>query len=213
MRTVGVKIVDVANASLDPEPQPAAEAGSAPASAVASVAGHADVADVAADVAGDDDLADVARARARADAAWRHDRLMEHLERAGGCCPACTYDLRGQAVDRCPECGGGLELRVGVTSLNVHGFVLLLLPFAFSGMCAVLLIGRAVLFAGLGRPPTPTALTLSVFGGLSGLVGLWLAAGSRRWFGRSRRTQWSAILIAWAVHAAAFGGLITYWLA
>lgn len=151
-------------------------------------------------------------AEAAREAAWRRERLLEHLRRQGGACSACDYDLCGQAVDRCPECGTRLELRVGPASLNVHGFVLLLLPFAFSGMAAILLIGRAIalaiLAAGGGRPPSQTVVTLTAFGVLSGLVGLELAVRPRAWLRGPRRRQWSLVGIAWTVHIAVLAGLV-----
>lgn len=37
------------------------------------------------------------------------DRVVVH-KRTGFRCPGCGYDLQGQTVDRCPECGGSFDL-------------------------------------------------------------------------------------------------------
>lgn len=34
---------------------------------------------------------------------WRHRRTIHNIEE--GICVKCGYDLRGQVVPRCPECG------------------------------------------------------------------------------------------------------------
>lgn len=85
-------------------------------------------------------------------------------------CPVCSYNLRAQAENRCPECGARISLTVGAPEVRTHLLLLAIGP-------AMLVLGIAVLFTIVGivygTPPpgrhSAYAVTL-----VSGVIDLFL---------------------------------------
>ena len=49
--------------------------------------------------------------------------LVEYLRERDVACPLCGYNLRGLTAARCPECGRGLHLSVGLTEPRIGAWV------------------------------------------------------------------------------------------
>ena len=73
-------------------------------------------------------------------AAWELEMRRVYLAVTDAPCPACGYNLRGSAGDRCPECAAGIELGVrealppkGWDTIALIGVVLTTIYFAIHG--------------------------------------------------------------------------------
>ena len=68
-------------------------------------------------------------------------RLTDYLAGRDEPCPACGYNLRDLCGDRCPECGDGLALRLGLADPRVGTLVAGLIGLsAGAGLSGLLLL-------------------------------------------------------------------------
>jgi hypothetical protein len=115
-------------------------------------------------------------------------------------CPLCRYNLRGLTVPRCPECGRGLQLSVGVTEPFLRAWITL----AVSACSAA---GIGILFAWLvitvGWPRGGFGLKNEVLKAVIAFFILMIPSaafviiGRRKFVKWAKRTQWKiAILVA-----------------
>ncbi len=124
-------------------------------------------------------------------------------------CPRCGYNLRALTKPVCPECREELKLTVGRAKARFGLFLAAVIPGAFSGICAfiLLMIIYIVAIGGGGNAP-PGVLMLDVFGWLSGLFALLLFIDRHRFLNQSESKQWTWISVIWTVHLIAFSVLM-----
>ncbi len=141
--------------------------------------------------------------------------LADHDEQ----CPICSYNLRGLAQDRCPECNAQLTLTVWSEQMRVGPWVLGVVSFSlgagFDGVMSFLLGGGLII-----APPQRAALwgvPLAILASLITLCGVcmigigWFVIRRRAWARLPIRRQWQYAWMIFAVVAtghAAFGGLL-----
>ena len=109
-------------------------------------------------------------------------------------CPLCGYNLRNLKSDRCPECGGGLKVQVGLTEPRLMTYIALLVA------CCVGL-GGSVLFTlvALANAPgdwwnkTAAKILLSLLFVTATLLPIILACRSR--FRRARPSHQRAMAL------------------
>ena len=134
-------------------------------------------------------------------------------------CPACAYNLRDLTTSRCPECGHGVALRVGLAERNLKAWVTLLVVCCLGAGMGLVVIAMAIIFSILGGVAGfidflggPPAVRLALFAFLAAIP---MAAGVlaiRRRFVRMRpATQWvivaCAILYVLSAYALFFWGI------
>ncbi|MCA9288569.1 MAG: hypothetical protein KDA05_08285 [Phycisphaerales bacterium] len=133
--------------------------------------------------------------------------LIAFLRERDAPCPVCSYNLRGLAASKCPECAAPLHLEVGSSSLRLGPLVLAIVSFALAAGFDLIVGGffavgslmssiRGSLASWLGP-----ALVAGVLGaaGLGCLAGIVLLVRRRAWWNRlGRRRQWAA---AWTTFA------------
>ena len=120
-------------------------------------------------------------------------------------CPKCGYNLRNLTRPVCPECREELRLTVGLVKARFAWFVATLIPGAFSGICAFLLLIPITLSSLLGGGPVSTPMILlDAFGWSSGLfaIGLFMARHRFLLLPRNRQIAWASVM--WAIHLGAF---------
>lgn len=120
-------------------------------------------------------------------------------------CPKCGYNLRNLTNAVCPECREELRLTVGLVKMRFGWFLATLIPGAFSGICAFLLLIPITLSSILGNQPAPIGIILlDTFGWLSGCfaVGLFLARHRFLRLSRHHQIAWASVM--WSIHLAAF---------
>lgn len=98
-------------------------------------------------------------------------------------CPACRYNLRGLAGDKCPECGEHLELTIARARPGIKAMVIGLIGLTIGlGMHGFLVAGLSLHAI---SSPAPLRLTLPVlvifmcFAALLVATTLWLAQWNR----------------------------------
>jgi hypothetical protein len=134
-------------------------------------------------------------------------------------CPVCAYNLRGNESNHCPECGAGLDLRVGSVDLKLGPWLTALLgvalPLGFVSMYALFSLITMFAFAlsGSGTPgPLSLLMCIAVPGFVCGGYAflLWRIVRRRRKFwAKPRRAQWrSAVLYAVLGPGAVLGPLL-----
>jgi hypothetical protein len=130
-------------------------------------------------------------------------------------CPQCGYNLRGLTRARCPECRELIGLTVALQRVRLGWLAVSLVPGAFSGVAALLLlipIVGATIVWGQGPPPWPI-LAVDAFGWLSGLFAIVLFRWRESFLCLPRERQRAWALIMWAIHIGMFILFIaTVWL-
>ena len=124
-------------------------------------------------------------------------------------CPVCGYNLRDLSRPLCPECRHDLLLTVGVTKPRFLWLLVTIAPCIFSGIAAGLLLVPMTLALLLGGGPIPWPFVAAeTFGWLSAVAGLLLVWKRYVFLRQSQAAQRTWALGTWAVHVAAFVGLI-----
>jgi hypothetical protein len=125
-------------------------------------------------------------------------------------CPRCGYNLRALSQPRCPECREPLQLQVGAVPAGIGLFVMSIIPGAFSGICAFILMIPMIMVpaTGGGAPPPLEFVLLDAFGWLSGLVAVAIYVARHRFVRLPRSAQIFWAILIWGVHLIAFGVLV-----
>lgn len=118
----------------------------------------------------------------------RDEFLLSFIQQHEAACPVCAYALSGLETPKCPECGAGLELRVGTSTPRMGPWLLALISVAlalgFDGVASLMMTIGLV-----NSPPPPAStqawqvyLAYGTFTGLTlaGLVGVLLLLRLRR---------------------------------
>lgn len=140
------------------------------------------------------------------DRAW----LLAFLHDRNAPCPRCGYNIRNLEDPRCPECGEALVLRVGRQVPKFGWLLLMIAPGAFSGVAAVLVGLRLLMFpVAIGVVPLPILLA-EAFGVASAAATLGVYFVRGRILRREPVQQAVLAAAVWLVHIAAFLALIAY---
>ena len=120
-------------------------------------------------------------------------------------CPLCGYNLRGLRSPRCPECGRGVKLTVGISEPYLRAWVTLLVTTCASAGIGILL-GLVLLFEKSSDGLSFTNVVM--FGFVVTIPFAALVVAIRRTFVRHPKSaQWS---IAGAALAMLIGGLVLF---
>jgi hypothetical protein len=121
----------------------------------------------------------------------------------------CGYNLRDLSRPLCPECRHDLLLTVGVTRPRFLWLLATIAPSVFSGIAAGLLLIPMTLAPLLGGAAAPwPVVATEAFGWLSALAGLLLVRKRWAFLRQSQDAQRLWALGTWAIHVAAFVGLV-----
>lgn len=136
--------------------------------------------------------------------------LLTYLRGRDVPCPVCGYNLRDLTRPVCPECRHDVMLTVGVLRPRLGWLMIALVPCAFSGIAAALLLVPIVLVTLMGGDPPPwPPLVADAFGWTSTLAGLVLFRKRYLFLRQRAAVQRAWALGLWVVHLAAFAGLVT----
>ncbi len=133
--------------------------------------------------------------------------LAAYLQQRDVACPACTYNLRGLATDRCPECHQQLVMSVSLAEPPIVQFVLATIGLAACGVCFAMGLVVVILISAVekGFPNQKESMVL-IWAPLAiaivDAVGVakFLSASCRRWFRTSsRRRRWTVVGSCWGV--------------
>ncbi len=132
-------------------------------------------------------------------------RLLDFLQGRDVPCPLCRYNLRDLTRPRCPECRHDLLLTVGVTKPRFLWFLLAVIPCAFAGIAAgLLLIPMIVRSLAGGGPPEPQIFALDALGWLSALGGLVLVRYRFAFLRQTTKRQRICAAAVWGMNGLAF---------
>ena len=135
--------------------------------------------------------------------------LLEFLRDRDAECPLCGYNLRNLPAATCPECREPLSLSVGLRKPRFGWILVTMIPGFFSGICAALMLiplGRTLFWA---NPPAPWPVwATDAFGWLSGLVAIVLVKYRYAFLRQPQAAQRVWAVTVWAIHVAAFAGLL-----
>lgn len=124
-------------------------------------------------------------------------------------CPRCGYDLKNLTSPKCPECGEGLSLRVGVTTPRFGWLLVAVAPGMFSGVCASLLaIPLSIAWIRRAGPAPWPIYAAEGFGILSGFVASLMYFRRGPFLRADPKAQRRTAVWVWGVHLAAFGLLV-----
>ena len=124
-------------------------------------------------------------------------------------CPRCGYNLRALTKTVCPECREELRLTVGRAKMRFGFFLAAVIPGAFSGICASLLLMPIIIVPIMGGGKAPVGFVmLDAFGWFSGLVALGLFVQRHRFLNQPESKQKIWVTGIWSVHIIAFTILI-----
>ncbi len=125
--------------------------------------------------------------------------LIEFLRERDVKCPLCGYNLRGLTHPVCPECGGDLQLCVGVMNPRPGIYIAIVAAWCV-GLGGSLLFSLLALFAAPSDWWTePWGILLLVQLGLSGGMLPFVLVQHRRIRRASNRWQWRLAGVAWFV--------------
>jgi len=130
--------------------------------------------------------------------------LLEYLKTHDALCPLCKYNLRNLTVPRCPECGRGLRLTVGMTEPYLLPWVLLTVFMAMAASVGVLFLAICI----LEGPPDFGSLNSREIAPCSGAcwgllaipLTLMLVAGRRTVLRWERSAQWTLAVITFVIN-------------
>ena len=134
------------------------------------------------------------------------DLLLAYVRDRDVTCPQCGYNLRNLSSPVCPECRQDLKLTVGVEKVRYEWLIAILIPGAFSGICAFLLLLPMVIAPG----PVPMEVVgLDAFGWLSAAVAMTIFVQRQRFLKLDASTQYLWVFFVWMFHVSAFAILVT----
>lgn len=119
-------------------------------------------------------------------------------------CPRCGYNLRNLTQPVCPECHEELALHVTRRETRFGWLVLSLVPGAFSGLAAALLLMVliTILLSPRGRLPPWPFMVIEIFGWCSGLFAIGLYFKRDRFLRMIADQQRALAIVIWSVHVA-----------
>lgn len=130
--------------------------------------------------------------------------LADFLAQHDAPCPVCSYNLRGVALPRCPECDSPITLTVGSEQARLGPWLLAVqacaMGLGFDSVAGTFALIPTIASGGEG----PALWMLGVLWTLCAASGLGIRAlirGRRRFQSRPRREQWRR---AWKVFALVF---------
>ena len=132
--------------------------------------------------------------------------LIEFLEDRDVVCPLCGYNLRGLTSSRCPECGRGLRLSVGLAEPHLAAWIWLAVAAFASGGSGALF---AILILREGFPPArEPLLRAAIFYFLTGIPASIITIKTRRRFLRlAPKAQWRIAIAYCAITLLGFVAL------
>ncbi len=137
-------------------------------------------------------------------------RLLDFLRGRDVPCPLCGHNLRDLTRPLCPECCQELLLTVGVTRPRFLWFLLAVIPCAFAGIAAgLLLIPMIVQPVMGGGPPQPQIFALDALGWLSALGGLVLVRYRFAFLRQTPNRQRICTAAVWGINGLAFLAFLT----
>ncbi|MCZ6834147.1 MAG: hypothetical protein O7G85_00080 [Planctomycetota bacterium] len=137
--------------------------------------------------------------------------LLEFVHDRDVQCPKCGYNIRNLTNPICPECQEDLELTVGLVKVRFEWLIVTLIPSAFSGICALILLVPILVALKTNAGLIPTGvIVLDSFGWLSGGIGIGLFLKRRQFMRLDSSNQFLAALFTWVMHLGAFGILVLF---
>ncbi len=133
--------------------------------------------------------------------------LLEYVRDRDAPCPLCGYNLRNLSTTTCPECREALSLTVRFRKPRFGWLLVTVIPSAFSGIAAVLLLTPLMISVYFG--PAPWQIwAVDAFGWLSGVSALVLLKYRYAFLKQPEAAQrvWAAM--AWVIHLIAFAAFI-----
>jgi len=115
-------------------------------------------------------------------------------------CPRCGYNLRNLTQPVCPECSERLILHVGLAEPKLGWFLAAIAPGIFAGILAIVILVMIVTIPGA---PSEVIIT-ELFLVCSGVVGIGIIVGQRRFRAQSRQRQAAVAIGYWIAHVIAF---------
>ncbi len=138
--------------------------------------------------------------------------LLEYVRDRDAPCPLCGYNLRDLSTPTCPECREALSLTVGFRKPRFGWLLVTVIPGAFSGIAATLLmiplVGSLLLSP---NSPAPWQIWgVDAFGWLSGLAALVLVKHRYAFLRQPQAAQRVWAVMAWVIHIVALGAFIAF---
>ncbi len=134
--------------------------------------------------------------------------LLEYVRNRGAPCPMCGYNLRNLPTSTCPECREALSLTIGVRKLRFGWLLVTVIPGAFSGVAAVLLLIPLTAYLFLEGEAPWQPWSIDAFGWLSGLATLVLVRYRYAFLRQPQAAQRVWAVMAWAIHVAALAAFL-----
>ena len=132
-----------------------------------------------------------------------NDLLRQFLRNRDTPCPICGYNLRELTGHVCPECGKGIELRVGSPDLRFGLCMLSIVPMLMMTAFAIIFL----LVTWSEGSAGPLGIYVITATGVLDAPAAWILYRKRAWFiRRDRLKQWSLCVTSWAAHVAVFVG-------
>jgi hypothetical protein len=132
--------------------------------------------------------------------------LVRYLAENEVACPSCAYNLRGLTRGRCPECGEGVRLRVGLAVPYMRAWVTLAVAVcAGAGIGGFFLMAVVASRGGIGREGGLILPLCYFWGMIPGSV--WVVAGRRRFMTLAEGVQRRVAGVVCAVT-----GVVFWWL-
>ena len=133
--------------------------------------------------------------------------LLEFVRDRDAPCPRCGYNLRNLSTTTCPECREALSLTVGFRKPRFGWLLVTVIPGAFSGIAAALLLMPLMFSVYYG--PAPWQLwAVDAFGWLSGVSALVLLKYRYAFLRQPQAAQRVWAVMAWVFHIAAFAAFM-----
>lgn len=125
-------------------------------------------------------------------------------------CPLCGYNLRALAIPRCPECGQGLKLAVGLTDVRLKAWIVCTASSCLSAGVGLVFLFIFIRNGGAPRiPATEQAISFYSFPTMIPLAALFLFC-RRAFLRRSEASQASLAFLTLVLVILHFGILFSW---